>query len=89
MRSSKIKEILLKYPVLFSINFAVIMTISHVFTLQNKLGITYYFMIGILAYLMYYIERSLLSPKIKPKTIEEIIENAWKENKKESKLRET
>ena len=91
MNLSKIKKILLKYPVLlFSINFSIIMIISHLSNLYLKLEMIYYYMsVCILSYLMYYIERSLLSPKIKSKTIEEIIENAWKENKKEKKFIES
>jgi len=88
MYSSKIKEVLLKYPVLlFSMNFSIIMLISYLSNLYLKLEMIYYYIsICILPYLMYHIERSLLSPKIKTKTIEEIIENAWKEDKKNQNL---
>jgi len=84
MYSSKIKEILLKYPsLLFSINFSIIMIISHLSNLYLKLEMLYCFiLVCALSYLMYHIEISLLSPKVKLRTIEEIIEDAWKENKK-------
>jgi len=90
MYSSKIKEALLKYPtLLFSMNFSIIMLTAHLSNLYLKLEMIYYYTsVCILSYLTYHIERSLLSPKIKSKTMEEIIENAWKENKKESKFRE-
>lgn len=83
----KIKKLLLNYPILFSINFAIILGISHLLDLQTKLETIYYIGIFILSFGMYYLERSLLEEKFEPKTIEKLIENSWKENKAEKLLK--